>query len=58
MTHLRQTLVLIGRGMVGHRLVQAAIERELTERWDVVVFAEEPRAAYDHPRGAWSWTLP
>jgi nitrite reductase (NADH) large subunit len=47
MTHLRQTLVLIGHGMVGHRFVQAAIERGLTERWDVVVFAEEPRAAYD-----------
>jgi nitrite reductase (NADH) large subunit len=47
MTHLRQTLVLIGHGMVGHRFVQAAIERGLTERWDVVVFAEEPRPAYD-----------
>jgi nitrite reductase (NADH) large subunit len=47
MTHLRQTLVLIGHGMVSHRFVQAAIERGLTERWDVVVFGEEPRAAYD-----------
>ncbi|HEY8651946.1 MAG TPA: nitrite reductase large subunit NirB [Dermatophilaceae bacterium] len=47
MTHLRQTLVLIGHGMVGHRFVQAAVERGLTERWDVVVFAEEPRPAYD-----------
>jgi nitrite reductase (NADH) large subunit len=33
--------------MVGHRFVQAAIERGLTERWDVVVFGQEPRAAYD-----------
>jgi nitrite reductase (NADH) large subunit len=47
MTHLRQTLVLIGNGMVGHRFVQAAIERGLTERWDVVVFGQEPRAVYD-----------
>ena len=47
MTHLRQTLVLIGHGMVGHRFVQAAIERGLTERWDIIVFAQEPRAAYD-----------
>jgi nitrite reductase (NADH) large subunit len=47
MTHLRQTLVLIGNGMVGHRFVQAAVERGLTERWDVVVFGQEPRAAYD-----------
>jgi len=47
MAHRRQTLVLIGHGMVGHRFVQAAIERGLTERWDVVVLAQEPRAAYD-----------
>jgi len=47
MTYLRQTLVLVGHGMVGHRFVQAAVERGLTERWDVVVFAQEPRPAYD-----------
>ena len=47
MTHLRQRLVVIGHGMVGHHFVQAAIERGLTERWDVVVFAQEPRAAYN-----------
>jgi len=33
--------------MVGHRLVQAAVERGLTERYDVVVVGEEPRPAYD-----------
>jgi len=33
--------------MVGHRLVQAAIERGLTERFDIVVVGEEPRPAYD-----------
>ena len=47
MSHLRRRLVLIGHGMVGHRFVQAAVERRLTERWDVVVFAQEPRPAYD-----------
>jgi nitrite reductase (NADH) large subunit len=47
MTHLRQTLVVVGHGMVGHRLVQAAIERGLTERFDIVVVGEEPRPAYD-----------
>ena len=47
MTHHRKTLVVIGHGMVAHRLVQAAIERGLTERYDVVVLGEEPRAAYD-----------
>ncbi|WP_067436985.1 nitrite reductase large subunit NirB [Nocardioides jensenii] len=43
----RKRLVVIGNGMVGHRFVQAAIERGLTERFDVVVVGEEPRPAYD-----------
>ena len=43
----RKTLVVAGHGMVGHRFVQAAIERGLTERYDVVVVGEEPRPAYD-----------
>ena len=43
----RRTLVIAGHGMVSHRFVQAAIERGLTKRYDVVVVGEEPRAAYD-----------
>ena len=39
MTHTRTTLVVVGHGMVGHRFVQAAIERGLTETYDVVVSA-------------------
>ena len=45
--HLRKTLVVAGHGMVGHRFVQAAIERGLTETHDVVVVGGEPRPAYD-----------
>ena len=47
MAHLRKQLVVVGHGMVGHRFVQAAIERGLTETYDVVVLGEEPRPAYD-----------
>jgi nitrite reductase (NADH) large subunit len=47
MKHLRKTLVVAGHGMVGHRFVQAAVERGLTERYDIVVVGEEPRPAYD-----------
>ncbi|CAM3350809.1 nitrite reductase large subunit NirB [Nocardioides dubius] len=47
MSHTRKTLVVVGHGMVGHRFVQAAIERGVTERWDLVVIGEEPRPAYD-----------
>ena len=43
----RQRLVVVGHGMVGHRFVQAAVERGLTETHDVVVLGEEPRPAYD-----------
>ena len=46
-THHRRTVVVIGHGMVGHRFVQAAIERGLTETHDIVVIGEEPRPAYD-----------
>ena len=45
--HLRKQLVVVGHGMVGHRFVQAAIERGLTETHDVVVVGEECRPAYD-----------
>jgi nitrite reductase (NADH) large subunit len=45
--HLRKTLVVVGHGMVGHRFVQAAIERGLTETHDIVVVGEEQRPAYD-----------
>ncbi len=47
MAHLRHRLVVVGHGMVGHRFVQAAIERGLTETHDIVVIGEENRAAYD-----------
>jgi len=45
--HLRHQLVVVGHGMVGHRFVQAAIERGLTETHDIVVVGAEPRPAYD-----------
>ncbi|SDP46820.1 nitrite reductase large subunit NirB [Lentzea jiangxiensis] len=40
---MNQTLVVIGNGMVGHRLVE--ILRESS--WRIVVFGEESRPAYD-----------
>ncbi|GAA1443460.1 nitrite reductase large subunit NirB [Mycobacterium cookii] len=62
----RQRIVVVGHGMVGHRFAQAAVERGLTETHDIVVFGEEPRAAYDrvgltswfgHPDGAEALSL-
>ncbi|GAB1515804.1 nitrite reductase large subunit NirB [Actinophytocola sp. KF-1] len=42
-----RTLVVAGNGPVGHRLVQALREKDVTGQWRVVVFAEEARPAYD-----------
>ena len=50
----RQRIVVVGHGMVGHRFAQAALERGLSETHDIVVFGEEPRAAYDRV-GLTSW---
>src|SRR5687768_10359056 len=54
MIHKRPTIVVVGHGMVGHRFAQAAVERGLTETHDVLIFGEEPRAAYDRV-GLTSW---
>ncbi|MGH8902752.1 MAG: nitrite reductase large subunit NirB [Egibacteraceae bacterium] len=43
----RRTLVVVGNGMVGHKLLEILIERGATAEWDIVTFCEEPRLAYD-----------
>ncbi|WP_033300443.1 FAD-dependent oxidoreductase, partial [Nocardiopsis gilva] len=40
-------LVVIGNGMVGHRLVEAVRDRDAQGAWNIVVLGEEPRPAYD-----------
>ncbi|MFG2616920.1 NAD(P)/FAD-dependent oxidoreductase [Streptomyces sp. NPDC048507] len=40
-------LVVVGHGMVGHRLVREVRERDRSDRWRIVVLAEESRPAYD-----------
>ncbi|GAA2044007.1 nitrite reductase large subunit NirB [Nocardiopsis rhodophaea] len=40
-------LVVIGNGMVGHRLVEAVRDRDAAGAWNIVVLGEEPRPAYD-----------
>jgi nitrite reductase (NADH) large subunit len=46
-TGARQTLVVIGNGMVGHRLCRQLVERGATSRYAVTVFGEERHLAYD-----------
>ncbi|MFC4565474.1 nitrite reductase large subunit NirB [Nocardiopsis mangrovi] len=40
-------LVVIGNGMVGHRLVEAVRARDGAGAWHITVLGEEPRPAYD-----------
>ncbi len=44
---MTRELVVVGNGMVGHRLVQALTERDTTGTWHVTVLGEETRPAYD-----------
>ena len=43
----KQTLVVIGNGMVGHNFLTSLMSSEIKYQYDVVTFCEEPRAAYD-----------
>ncbi len=43
----RRTLVVVGNGMVGHKLLEVLLERGATAEWDIVTFCEEGRLAYD-----------
>ncbi|MCG3864490.1 MULTISPECIES: nitrite reductase large subunit NirB [unclassified Photobacterium] len=40
-------LAIIGNGMVGHRYIEELIDRSDIENYEVTVFCEEPRVAYD-----------
>ncbi|MEM6161153.1 nitrite reductase large subunit NirB [Erwinia sp. P6884] len=40
-------LVIIGNGMVGHRLIEELVEKSAPGQFAITVFCEEPRVAYD-----------
>jgi NAD(P)H-dependent nitrite reductase large subunit/NAD(P)H-dependent nitrite reductase small subunit len=43
----KQTIVVIGNGMVGHRFCQRLIDMEESDLFEIVTFCEEPRVTYD-----------
>ncbi|WP_198246559.1 nitrite reductase large subunit NirB [methane-oxidizing endosymbiont of Gigantopelta aegis] len=45
--HVKQTLVVIGNGMVGQNFLESFVESEAREKFNIVTFCEEPRPAYD-----------
>ncbi|HVM53587.1 MAG TPA: nitrite reductase large subunit NirB [Acidimicrobiales bacterium] len=46
----RPRLVVVGYGMVGHRLLEELVARGANGRWAITVFGEEPVVAYDRVR--------
>lgn len=40
-------LVIIGNGMVGHRFIETLVDKGAITQYDITVFGEEPRVAYD-----------
>ncbi len=43
----KQTLVVIGNGMVGQHFLESLVETDLKNQYEIVTFCEEPRPAYD-----------
>ena len=43
----KQTLVVIGNGMVGHNFLENLVASDIKDNYDIVTFCEEQRPAYD-----------
>src|SRR5664280_631028 len=43
----KQSLVVIGNGMVGQNFLASLVASPVKEDYEIVTFCEEPRAAYD-----------
>ncbi|MEY4210427.1 MAG: hypothetical protein RLZ92_807 [Pseudomonadota bacterium] len=43
----KQTLIVIGNGMVGQYFLTSLVNSELSQQYQIVTFCEEPRPAYD-----------
>lgn len=46
----RPRLVVVGHGMVGHRLLEELVAQGVHRHWAITVFGEEPVVAYDRVR--------
>jgi nitrite reductase (NADH) large subunit len=44
---MKKKLVVIGNGMVGHKLIEELVEAGVNARAEIIVLGEEPRPAYD-----------
>lgn len=44
---MKQRIIVVGNGMVGHKFIDNLLESELADNYEIVTFSEEPRLAYD-----------
>ncbi|MBO9520007.1 MAG: nitrite reductase large subunit [Nocardioidaceae bacterium] len=44
---MSQKLTVVGGGMVAHRLIEALLDRDTEQAWQIDLFCEEPVAPYD-----------
>ncbi len=44
---MKETIIVVGNGMVGHKFIEMMNERAADERYQIVTFCEEPHTAYD-----------
>jgi nitrite reductase (NADH) large subunit len=47
MSDLKKKIVVVGNGMTGYKFCEKLVEKKLNWKYDIVVFGEEPRPAYD-----------
>ena len=44
---IKQNLVVVGNGMVGHKFLERMVGKDAYQNWNLITFCEEPRVAYD-----------
>jgi nitrite reductase (NADH) large subunit len=44
---MKKTIVVVGNGMVGYKFCEKLVEKKANEAYNIIVFGEEPRPAYD-----------
>jgi nitrite reductase (NADH) large subunit len=44
---MKKTIVVVGNGMVGYKFCEKLVEKKANESYNIIVFGEEPRPAYD-----------
>ena len=45
--HTKETVVVVGNGMVGQRFCERLLDQDQTHHYKLVVFNDEPRHAYN-----------